>query len=150
MATNTKEKELLQRINIRTMKKDLKQLRELDARKESERIVMLKTARREPAVTQQQPQDMDVAEPKLQQKSISIQEKEQLEPESIPNIPPRTFSVPSVTQKQPVAQDQHIPSHVKMYANEVEKQQIFSLESEKRNLETQLTPANKGRESSNS
>ncbi len=124
MVTNYKQelqaKEFLQRINIKTMKKDLQQLREADSLKEREKISKIETVKEE----------NPLAEQSLLQGRQNLQENKQLG---------KIF-------QQNTEQEHSARIKIKEYANETEKQQIFLLESQRLNLENQIKAINQEKE----
>lgn len=127
-------KDLLQRGNIRTMKKDIASLREADSLQEKQKISNIKI----------------VPEPAKE----SVKEPIKISPEknsSLDNViddnwtagqKTRQQEVKNVLQqsaKQEIKQDPSIDADIKLYASEIEKQQIFLLQSRKAELEKQMT-----------
>lgn len=118
MATQAEElqaKEFLKRAEIRTMKKDLLELREVDSLKERDKIVKIKT------LEEQQAEQ----EKKLQQ--IADKDKVQLE---------------EVLQKNE-SQERIAEKDLKNYATEEERQQVFLLESQRLGFENQVDAIDK-------
>lgn len=118
MATQQEEeqqvKEFLKRAEIRTMKKDLRQLREKDALKERDKIVKIKT------LEEQQAEEAK----KIQERELAKQKAE-------------SAGVEKVLGRQ-AEQEKIAEENIKDYASETERQQIFLLESERFNLENQI------------
>lgn len=121
MATDTEEQqalELLKRTEVRTMRKDLRSLREADALKERGKIVTTKTT---------EEQRLEQA-PKIEV--------------PIPPVPnKRKVATQSVLQKSDT-EERVAEKDLKQYATEQERQQIFLLESQRLTLEQQLDEIN--------
>ena len=105
-AEETQAKEFLKRAEIRTMKKDLLSLREVDALKERDKIAHIKTLEEQQAEQQKK-----------------IQEKESLEKSKREDILQKNEGQERIAEKD-----------LKNYASEQERQQIFLLESERLEL----------------
>src|SRR5438105_265657 len=117
MATPLKEpqgKILFKRTDIRTMKKDIKMLRELDAHKESQKIMGT----------------VETACPVLAKKIIPALKTPA--PKQIAPAKPEEKAL-----EQIALQDTSKMMAAKQYANEQEKQQIFALESQIAGLKKQ-------------
>lgn len=115
----TNAKEFLNREEIRTMQKDLRALREIDALSEKEKIVKINKAEEE----------------RVKQE---ILEKEKREAEE------RTRRN-QILQKQ--EEEEYMASiQIKEYANEAEKQQIFLSEAKRLDLDNQLQIINKSKD----
>ncbi len=117
MVTETEEiqaKEFLKRAEIRTMKKDLRALREVDSLKERDKIVKIKTLEE-----QQQEQAKQ-----LQIREVAEATEEKIEREEI-------------LQKNE-GQERIAEKDLKDYATEEERQQIFLLESQRLGFEKQV------------
>lgn len=112
-------KEFLERAEIRTMRKDLQKLREIDALKEREKIIKMKTPEEEQAIRK-------IAEEKAQQnkkeESMGLLEKNERE---------------RILQKK-AEEENEAKINLKKYASESEKQQIFLLESQRFDLDNQV------------
>lgn len=106
---------LLQRVNIRTMKKDLQKLREFDATSERQKIVKKNTVK-----AQNKPQD-------IESKALNQIEKDVQELENRGKI-----------LQQSTKQEEGAILQAKKYANESEKQQIFVLEAQKAELQKNI------------
>lgn len=141
MVTQTEEqqaREFLKRAEIRTMKKDLRALREKDALKERDKIAKIKT---------------------LEEQLQELQAKqEKMRPE-----PPFAIPVPVKPAKEKTGQDEEkekmkkilsenikqerlAEKSLKNYAEEQERQQIFLLESQRLNFESQVDAIEKEKE----
>lgn len=122
MPTETEElqvKEFLKRAEIKTMKKDLQALREVDALKERDKIAKIRT----------------LEEQRLEQEK-KLQEKE------------RAKAATEKTEREEVlgrnaAQERVAEKDLKEYATEQERQQIFQFESERFNFEKQADAIDK-------
>jgi len=128
------EKDLFQKADIRTMKKDLARLREDDSLKEREKIVKIKPAEEKaPKVINIPPEvQVPLPPPSPLQSILSLQEKE------IAPAPEKILQQNTI-QQNPKAKNAQ-------FANEAEKQQIFLLQSERSNLEKQIKETNRGQE----
>ena len=118
MTTETDEqqvKEFLKRAEVRTMKKDLQKLREIDALKERDKIANVKTI---------EEQQIDAAKKDAEAKQKIQQDIEKQKREGI---------LSKNTEKEREAE-----KDLKKYANESEKQQIFLLEAQRIDLENQV------------
>lgn len=102
-------REFLKRAEVRTMKKDLRKLRELDALAEKEQIIKMKSTQEEAAAQNQRIQE-------------EIKEKENRE---------------NILQASSQQEDQ-AKVQLKEYAKEAEKQKIFILESQRIELADQI------------
>jgi hypothetical protein len=125
MATQVEEqqaRDFLKRAEIRTMKKDLQALREVDAVKERNKIVKIKTL--EEQEKEQQKKLEQIEENKLQEERAKREE---------------------VLQRNE-AQEELAEKDLKNYATEQERQQIFLLESQKLALENQVDANNKDKD----
>ncbi|TSC94995.1 MAG: virulent strain associated lipoprotein [Parcubacteria group bacterium Licking1014_1] len=113
MTTETEElqtKEFLKRTEIRTMKKDLQKLREADALEEKDKIVKIKTLEEVRQMAEEKEKKSESEGKAGMEKVLFKKDKEEKEAEA----------------------------NLKNYANEAEKQQIFLLESQRFNLESQI------------
>jgi hypothetical protein len=122
MVTEAEEiqaKEFLKRAEIRTMKKDLAALREVDALKERDKIVKIKTLEEQRAEQQAQ----------LQAKEAMKAAAEKTDREE-------------VLQKN-AGQERMAEKDLKDYATEQERQQIFLLESQRLDFEKQIDAIDK-------
>ena len=108
-------KEFLKRAEVKTMRKDLQQLRETDALKERDKIVKGKTVEEEKAIRQ-------LAEESKKEKEREILENQQREKVLSKNI----------------TEEREAEKQIKSYAEESEKQQIFLFESQRLGLEKQI------------
>ncbi len=118
---------LVKSSDIRTMKKDLQRLREADVVRESQKIIQAKPG---PApTTKTPPKAAPVAVAQPQQKPIAAPVAAQPQPK--PATPPIAAQVTN-------PQEQKAMQEAKGYASETERQQIFLLEAEVKNLENQL------------
>jgi DNA repair exonuclease SbcCD ATPase subunit len=160
MPTNTNTKELqitdlLKNADIRTMKKDLKQLREADATSEKKKIFAgvpsesgpIKTPVSPPAPTYTPPAPVEeVISPVTPKVSAApIKEVASIEPappviDKTPEIKVQSNNVQQRANvlSQHERQEHEITGTLKPYANAQEKQEIFLLESQKAELETQI------------
>ena len=119
MVTEAEElqtKEFLKRAEVRTMKKDLQALREVDALKERYKIIKTKTPEEQKA---EQAKKKLAAEKELTQQ---LEEKSGRE---------------GILQKRAL-DEREAEKNLKIYAEEGEKQQIFLLESQRIDLEKQV------------
>lgn len=107
----TQAKEFLKRAEIRTMKKDLAALREVDALKERDKIVKLKTL----------------------EEQLSEKAKTDLKDELV--VPVKVKPGIKEILQRGEAQEKIAEKDLKNYATEAERQQIFLLESERLALE---------------
>lgn len=118
MATQQEEeqqvKEFLKRAEIRTMRKDLRQLREKDALKERDKIVKIKTLEEQKAEQEKRTREKEIAKQEAEQKGVE-------------KVLGRRAEEEKIAEKD-----------IKEYASETERQQIFLLESERFNLENQI------------
>ena len=114
-AEETQAKEFLKRAEIRTMKKDLLSLREVDALKERDKIAHIKTLEEQQAEQQKK-----------------IQEKESLEKSKREDILQKNEGQERIAEKD-----------LKNYASEQERQQIFLLESQRLGFEKQVDAIDK-------
>ncbi|OGZ63714.1 MAG: hypothetical protein A3A98_00275 [Candidatus Staskawiczbacteria bacterium RIFCSPLOWO2_01_FULL_40_39] len=154
-AKEIQAKELLQRTNIRTMRKDLQQLREADVVKESEKIVAAKIAKEPVQKSSPAPESADKQIPPAQDKKIGVNAPEEREenlkvgqyeekityPISWP-APEPIRTVKDSGQKaaqEKVAKEPFPEIEHKAPATETEKQKIFLLTSQRAKLEHQLT-----------
>mgnify|MGYP001603194816 FL=1 len=122
MPTETEElqvKEFLKRAEIKTMKKDLQALREVDALKERDKIAKIRTLE-EQRLEQ---------EKKLQEKERAKAQVEKTERETV--------------LEKGAVQEREAEKDLKEYATEQEKQQIFQFESERFNFEKQADAIDK-------
>jgi len=109
----TQTKEFLKRAEIRTMRKDLQNLREADALRERYKIVNVKTLEEQQQEQQKKLQELEEAAAKIQKTGI---EK---------------------VLGQNAGQERIAEKDLKKYATEQERQQIFQLESQRLILEKQ-------------
>jgi hypothetical protein len=116
----TQAKEFLKRAEIRTMKKDLLQLREADSLKEREKIATIKTL-------DEQLEEKKKADAIALAKSMPEKEKMQRE---------------EVLEKN-AGQEKIAEKELKNYATEEERQQIFFLESQRLGFEKQVDEIDK-------
>jgi hypothetical protein len=112
-------KEFLERTEIRTMRKDLQRLRELDALQEREKIVKIKTPEEELLI---QKLVKEKARQSADEKTRDLSEKNERE---------------KILQ-QNYEKEKEAKINLKNYADEPEKQQIFLLESQRFDLESQV------------
>lgn len=122
MPTETEElqaKEFLKRAEIRTMKKDLRALREFDALRERDKIAKIKTIEEQRAEQQKKFQEQEALK--------AAEEKAKLE---------------GVLQKN-AGQERIAEKDLKNYATEAERQQIFLLESQRLAFEKQIDTVDK-------
>ncbi len=122
MATQIEEeqaKEFLKRAEIKTMKKDLRALREVDAVKERDKIVKIKTLEEQQA---EQAKKMQIKEA-----ARAVEEKEEME------------DILQKNEKQEIIAEKDL----KEYATEEERQQIFLLESKRFELGKQIDEIDK-------
>jgi hypothetical protein len=117
----TQAKEFLKRAEIRTMKKDLQALREVDALRERDKIAKIKTL--EEQLEEKQKQDLASASTK------ATAEKEKV-------------GMETVLQKNE-GQERIAEKDLKNYATEQERQQIFLLESQRLGFEKQIDAIDK-------
>ncbi len=155
-------KEFLQRENIRTMRKDLARLREADALRESEKIIKTKTPELKegqgsilqkspkefvttPKLTKEnQPEAQKTIPPIIESQKPQTQFQNDLEKKSSEIAHHRTKK--NNYDKSPVDEALHQKEKIEQgavtkareYANEEEKQKIFLLESQKKDLEKQM------------
>jgi hypothetical protein len=118
MATQTEEqqaKEFLKRAEIRTMRKDLRALREVDALKERDKIAKIKTLEEQ------------------------LAEKRKADLSAVPSKEKNIVEVLQRNEKQ----EKLAEKDLKNYANEDERQQIFLLESQRLDLEKQIDAIDK-------
>jgi len=113
----TQAKEFLKRAEIRTMKKDLLALREVDTLKERDKIARLKTL-----------------EEQLEERKLQIEEEAQARTEK--------FQREEVLEKNE-GQERLAEKDLKNYATEQERQQIFLLESQRLAFEKQVDTIDK-------
>ena len=117
MITATEEQqaqEFLKRAEIRTMKKDLRKLREIDALTERDKIAQIKTLEEQQAEQQQKIQKTEEARAEL--------DKDKMEGVLLENV----------------KQERLAEKDLKNYATEQERQQIFLLESQRLSFEKQI------------
>ncbi|MDP2741087.1 MAG: hypothetical protein Q8O66_00125 [bacterium] len=118
-AEELQTKEYLERTEIRTMRKDLQKLREVDALQERDKIIKIKTPEEELSVRK-------LAEEKIRQsgeeKTHDLLERNERE---------------KILQKN-TEEEKEAKVNLKNYANESEKQQIFLFESQRFDLENQI------------
>lgn len=112
-------KEFLKRAEVKTMKKDLQKLREIEALKEREKIVKVKT----------------LEEEKLEREKKRAEEKESLEKKQREKVLQKSLEEEREAEKQ-----------IKDYAEESERQQIFILEAQRVGLEKQIQTLEKEKE----
>lgn len=120
MVTEAEElqaKEFLKRAEIRTMKKDLLALREVDSLKERDKIAKLKTL-----------------EEQLEERKLQIEKEAKARNEK--------FQREEVLQKN-AGQERLVEKDLKNYATEQERQQIFLLESRRFEFEKQVDAIDK-------
>ena len=103
-------KEFLKRAEIKTMKKDLQKLREVDALEERDKIIKGKTIEEEKAELEKKKEEERILEGQQREKVLSKNANEEREAEK----------------------------QIKSYAEESEKQQIFLFESQRLGLEKQI------------
>ncbi len=108
-------KDFLERTEVRTMKKDLRGLREFDALKERDKIAKLKTV---------EEQQIEIAKKQEAVKQKIQQDAEKQKREEI---------LGKNTEKEREAE-----KDLKRYASEAEKQQIFLLEAQRLDIENQI------------
>ena len=166
MVTETKslqEENLIQRANIRTMRKDLKQLRESDVLRESEKIIKLKIPSSKPsqASIAIKPEEIKIEQVPPSKVAPSLLTENIIKKPDIYNIDTvseddekKLFNTPfikrSVDIKEPQIKqssevlieksqkEENIIAENKKYATEEEKQKIFLLESQKSDLERNI------------
>ncbi len=117
----TQAKEFLKRAEIRTMKKDLRALREGDALKERDKIVKLRTL------------EEQLSEKKQSDESASAKASED------------KADMEAVLTKN-AGQERIAEKDLKNYATEEERQQIFLLESQRLDFEKQIDAIDKGKD----
>ncbi|MBU3895780.1 hypothetical protein KKG36_00435 [Patescibacteria group bacterium] len=117
-------KEFLSRTEVRTMRKDMQRLREGEAVKEREKIVGSKT-----------PEEIAIKAAEFKQQENLEQQRAQKE-----------AGVKEAVIEQQTAQDKEVMSQLKNYTSEEEKQKLFYFETEKKNLEQQLSAIEKEEE----
>ncbi len=122
---------LIQRSNIRTMKKDLQRLREFDASLDRKSAI-----KKNPIPVAQPPEP-------AAQKPLEI--KEPLE-KNVAKVPTAKEGRLKQIEEQHIQQEQGAISQAKKYATEEEKQQIFALESQKAELEKEMGVISKEQE----
>jgi len=126
-------KEYLQRLDIKTMKKDIQRLRDADTLAETERIVVTKTAKNEygPKQNSQPENTVKKQNPEVKPRPVFI--KQAAKPEQ-KTAPKQNLSDNNATDQLKVK----IEEGNKKYASENEKQQIFLFESQLVQLKKQL------------
>lgn len=162
---------LLQRANIKTMKKDLKQLREADALKESEKIIKIKIPNLQkdrnpaannlglikelPKIAEKEPAFKSrydkVEKSKTPYFSETAEDKEKKSLETTQNELKKENQEMERRKEilhKKTEREQSAMIKATEYANENEKQQIFLLESQKTDLEKQAQSAGKNQEPS--
>ena len=130
-------KDFLQRIDIKTMKKDLARLREADSLEERAKISKIPI----PAPRQEEtPDNIPFTQPTQEiprAQKLIIQE----EPEIVPSKPlaqePNQAILQRPGQDKPKSQENTLEQKIKQYADENEKQQIYLLESRQLSLQRQ-------------
>ncbi|MEK7664715.1 MAG: hypothetical protein AAB361_01080 [Patescibacteria group bacterium] len=118
-AEELQTKEFLERAEIRTMRKDLQKLREVDALEEREKIIKMKTPEEEQAIR------------KLAEEKARQNKKEDAKSQLEKNKRERILQKNNEEEKE-------AKTNLKKYATESEKQQIFLLESERFGLDNQI------------
>lgn len=139
MATQTEEqqaRDFLKRAEIRTMKKDLRALREKDALSERDKIAKIKTLEEQLQEAQQKQQKAEPLAIPVPQKSAAAQMPEQDDEKQ------RMKRVLSEGARQ----EREAEKNLKTYATEQERQQIFLLESQRLGLENQIDAIDKEKE----
>ena len=117
MPSDTEEqqaKEFLQRVEIRTMRKDLKALREGDVLKEKEKIAKIKT-----------------------KEEITLEQGSQIPPPPLAEYKPKQTITEAGIAKN-ANEERATENSLKNYATEEERERIFSLEAERLKLEDEL------------
>lgn len=114
-------KEFLERTEIRTMRKDLQKLREVDALQEREKIAKIRTPEEELLIQK-------LAKEKARQNAEANEKKQGLS---------EKIEREKILQKT-TEEEKEAKINLKNYASEPEKQQIFLLESKRFDLENQV------------
>ena len=155
MATLDQEleaKALLQRFNIRTMRKDLKQLRENDSVKERTKISNFKIQEKQvPAIASQKNPLPPLQKPAIMQEPAMVIAETLATDQQLSSQPTQpSLSVPilKTPQEKPLPKQPRQPevfnaAELKNKANEEEKQQLFLFESQKTQLESKLNQNSK-------
>lgn len=128
IATTTEEqqaREFLKRAEIRTMKKDLRALRELDALKERDKIVKIKTL-----------------EEQLAEQKQKIEAGTQSAQIPVP-VPKKEYQAVKQVMLRGEQNEREAEKDLKQYATEEERQQIFLFESQRIELENQVDAIDK-------
>jgi|GEM_PF-4582755 hypothetical protein len=147
---DTEVREFLQRVKIRTMKKDLARVREADSLKEREKIGKIKVTKEPVNIDSQDGADKNtisdvptpVKVPTPPMPMVDDTDPLAKIPSQLENIlpsPPQK-KVPIITNQS--TQENQAKEKVKQFATEPEKQQIFLLESQRLTLARQLQPDN--------
>ncbi len=122
-------KEFLKRAEIKTMRKDLQELREVDALEERDKIVKGKTMEEEKAEMEKKEEEKIILE---NPSAIDLRARQQREKVLSKNID----------------EERSAEKQIKNYAEESEKQQIFIFESQRFGLEKQIDVFEQEKESS--
>lgn len=130
-AEELQAKEFLKRAEVRTMKKDLRALREFDALKERDKIARLKTLEEQ----LEEKKKLDAALAGKIKKQDTKKESTDIKPEELARIE-------NVLEKNE-DEEKIAEKDIKSYATEEERQQIFLIESQKFNFEGQVAEIDK-------
>ncbi len=153
MTTQVEEqqaRDFLKRAEIRTMKKDLRVLREKDALKERDKIAKIKTLE-EQLQELQEKQGQEIPHPQIPQAKTAPSDLTPPMPPTPPvkksQIKEEKDSIREVLQKNQT-EERLAEKNLKNYATEQERQQIFLLESQRLNFENQIDTIEKQKEPS--